>query len=330
MPRDGAGLYTLPAAYLVNSGDTVLPAQHNPPFEDVAAALTGSLPVNGVKAMTGALTLSGDPASALHAATKQYVDNFVIGLNFKQAVKAASTANLTLSAPQTIDGVSVIAGDRVLAKNQSAPAQNGVYVVAAGAWARSSDMDVWSETVNANVWSEQGTVNADTGWVLIGNSGGTLGSTAINVVQFGGTGAFAPYSATMAALAAIGGVASVADWRAGTLSRVLTTDAVLGGAAYVTLTDAATIAVDLATGTNFQVTLGGNRTLGNPTNPTVGKGGRIKVIQDATGTWTLAYGSNWLWEADPTLSTAIGAADYIIYEVESATRILCAFQRNPT
>lgn len=141
---------------------------------------------------TGSVTLPGDPASALQAATKQYVDNVAAGLNPKASVKVATTANITLSGTQTIDGVAVIAGDRVLVKDQSTPAQNGLYVVAAGAWSRSSDMDAWSEVPGANVWVQQGSANADRAWVCTADAGGTLGSTSITWVQFGGTGAYAP------------------------------------------------------------------------------------------------------------------------------------------
>lgn len=141
---------------------------------------------------TGSVTLPGDPASALQAATKQYVDNVAAGLNPKASVKVATTANITLSGTQTIDGVSVVAGDRVLVKDQSTPAQNGLYVVAAGAWSRSTDMDAWSEVPGANVWVQQGSANADRAWVCTADAGGTLGSTSITWVQFGGTGAYAP------------------------------------------------------------------------------------------------------------------------------------------
>lgn len=91
----------------------------------------------------------------------------------------------------------------------------------------------------------------------------------------------------------------------------------------VTLTDAATIAVNMALGNNFTVTLAGNRTLGNPTNIVAGQGGVIIIKQDATGTRTLAYASNWKFEgsATPVLSTAPNAIDMLGYYCEAATRI---------
>lgn len=77
----------------------------------------------------------------------------------KRSVKVASTGNLTLSAPQTIDGVSVIAGDRVLVKNQTTASQNGIYDVAVGSWTRVLDGDIVSEIAGATVNVDQGTVN---------------------------------------------------------------------------------------------------------------------------------------------------------------------------
>lgn len=99
-------------------------------------------------------------------------------------MKAATTANITLSGTQTVDGVALIAGDACLVKDQSTASQNGAYVVAAGAWVRSIYMDAWAEVPGAYMFVEQGTANADTGWVCISDQGGTLGATAINFVKF--------------------------------------------------------------------------------------------------------------------------------------------------
>ena len=91
----------------------------------------------------------------------------------------------------------------------------------------------------------------------------------------------------------------------------------------VSLTDGATITPNFAAGNNFSVTLGGNRTLANPTNLTAGQHGTIVITQDGTGSRTLAYGSNWKFPAGtaPTLTTTANAVDVLAYYVESATRI---------
>ncbi len=93
--------------------------------------------------------------------------------------------------------------------------------------------------------------------------------------------------------------------------------------AITTLTDGATITPDFAATNNFQVTLGGNRTLANPSNLVAGQSGAIRIVQDGTGSRTLAYGSNWKFSngAAPVLTTAAGAVDLLVYFVESSSRI---------
>jgi hypothetical protein len=135
------------------------------------------------------VTVTQDPTSALQLATKQYVDSVAQGLNVKAAVLVATTANITLSGEQTIDGV-LTASSRVLVKNQSTQSQNGIYVSSSGSWARSADADTWNELVSAFVFVSQGTVNADTGWVCTVDPGGTLGVTAVTWAQFSGAGTY--------------------------------------------------------------------------------------------------------------------------------------------
>jgi hypothetical protein len=122
---------------------------------------------------------------------KAYVDNQIAsnlaGINWKQSVKAATTANITLSGTQTIDGISCGVGDRVLVKNQSTASQNGIYVVASGSWTRSTDCDSSAEFQNAVVSVDQGTANADTSWRQTADSV-TVGSTSIAWTSFGAAG----------------------------------------------------------------------------------------------------------------------------------------------
>lgn len=136
------------------------------------------------------VTVTQDPVSALQLATKQYVDAVAQGLDPKASCVAATTVNITLSGTQTIDGVALIAGDRCLVKNQTTQANNGIYVVSASTWTRSTDMDVWAEVPGAFTFIEQGTTQADTGWVCTSNAGGTIGVTAITFVQFAGVGSY--------------------------------------------------------------------------------------------------------------------------------------------
>jgi hypothetical protein len=135
------------------------------------------------------ITNLATPTADTDAATKAYVDASRQGLDVKDSVRVATTANITLSGTQTIDGVSVIAGDRVLVKNQTTGSANGIYVVAAGSWSRSADADTSTEvTAGMFTFVEEGTSQADTSWVLTTNNPITLGTTALVFAQFSGAG----------------------------------------------------------------------------------------------------------------------------------------------
>ena len=124
--------------------------------------------------------------------TKEYVDAVKVGLDFKDSVRVATTANLNLSAPgASIDGISLSSGDRVLVKNQSTASQNGIYVWngASSTATRATDADSSSEvTAGMFVFVEEGTVNADQGFVLTTDGSITVGSTSLSFTQFSGAG----------------------------------------------------------------------------------------------------------------------------------------------
>lgn len=148
---------------------------------DQMAVPTTALNLNSQK-----ITNLADPTNPQDAATKNYVDNAIAGLDWKNSVRAATTANITLSGTQTIDGIALVAGDRILVKNQTTAAQNGIYMVSSSSWSRATDADSWAELVGAAVFVEQGSVNADTAWVCTVDSGGTLGTTPVTWTQFNG------------------------------------------------------------------------------------------------------------------------------------------------
>jgi hypothetical protein len=151
---------------------------------DQMAAPTADLSMNSQK-----LTNVATPTSDNDAANKAYVDAARSGLDVKASVRVATTANITLSGTQTIDGVAVIAGDRVLVKNQTTASQNGIYVCAASSWSRATDADADAEvTAGMFTFVEEGSTNADSGWVLTTDSPITVGSTSLAFTQFSGAG----------------------------------------------------------------------------------------------------------------------------------------------
>ena len=151
-------------------------------------ALTGGTMSGAIAMGSSKITGLATPTADQDAATKAYVDSVAQGLDVKASCRAATTANITLSGAQTIDGVAVIAGDRVLVKDQSTAANNGIYVAAAGSWSRAADADTWAELVGAFTFVEDGTVNDNSGWVCTSPAGGTLGVTAVTWEQFSGAG----------------------------------------------------------------------------------------------------------------------------------------------
>ena len=160
----------------------------------VAAAFSGNLSAAQVtvgSVIMGSSSITGlsAPSANSDAANKEYVDSVATGLDVKASVRAATTSNIVLSGAQTIDGVAVIAGDRVLVKNQTTASQNGIYVAAAGAWSRSADADQDAEvTAGMFTFVEEGTANADTGWVLSTDNPIVVGTTNLTFVQFSSAG----------------------------------------------------------------------------------------------------------------------------------------------
>lgn len=150
----------------------------------------------------GTLAANSDGKIATQKATKTYTDTAIAaavnGLSWKQRVRAATTANGTLATDfengDTVDGVVLATGDRILLKNQSTGAENGIYVVAAsGAPTRATDADSGAELVNATVFVSEGTTNADTIWTCTTNATITVGSTSLTFATIS-AGSYLPLS----------------------------------------------------------------------------------------------------------------------------------------
>lgn len=164
-------------------------ATANAAASDIAALGTMSAQDSDSVSISGGLitgaTVTGLPApsSATDAVTKQYADSLSGGIIPQAAVTLASTGNLSLTGEQTIDGT-LTSTTRILVKNQSAPAENGIYVTAAGGWSRASDANTAAElAVNQYYFVSNGTLNAGTGW-FISTEPTTLGTDPVVFAQF--------------------------------------------------------------------------------------------------------------------------------------------------
>jgi hypothetical protein len=154
---------------------------------NITNSTINSTTIGATTPSTGAFTagtVAAAPTGATDLVNKQYVDYYAAGLSWKAPVTVASTANIaTLSGLLTVDTVTLVAGETVLVKDQSTAADNGIYVVSAGAWTRSVGADVWEEFIGAIVFVVEGT-QTGSAWFCTAQPGGTLGVTANNWSNF--------------------------------------------------------------------------------------------------------------------------------------------------
>ena len=154
---------------------------------DITNSTINSTTIGATTPSTAAFTsatVSVAPVSGNDVVNKTYLDYFATGLSWKQPVLCATTANISLTGVQTLDGISAVAGSRVLVKNQTAAAENGIYISSASAWARSTDADIWTELLGAIVFVESGNTLAGSAWYCTAQPGGTIGTTAVNWSNF--------------------------------------------------------------------------------------------------------------------------------------------------
>jgi hypothetical protein len=143
---------------------------------------------NNVSISGGTVTGLGDPSASSEAATKNYVDNLVAGLRTRVVARVASTTNVTIASGlengDTIDGVTLVTGNKVLLKNQSTASQNGLYtVVASGSASRDTEFDTITELAGQLILVSEGSTQADTLWLCTSDTSATLGSSSITYTQ---------------------------------------------------------------------------------------------------------------------------------------------------
>lgn len=299
----------------------------------------------GNESITGTWAFSVAPTAPMptaggQVANKDYVDNIAAGVSPQRSAKVTTTANITLSGLQTIDGYAVQAGERVLVKDQSTGSQNGVYDAAAGAWTRASDFDgspVNEVSSGALVYVEQGDTNGNSSWVLVTADPITIGTTALSFSIFSRPGdlvagagltktgnQFDVGTASSSRIVVnVDNIDLAAVGTAGTYTSV-TTDAygrVTAGANPTTIagygiTDAITTSGGSITGS---LSVSGSVTAGSFSGAGTGLTGTAANLTSGASLNAIAFGG---YTAD--LQTTTSAGDYVLVRNQTTTKIQLA------
>lgn len=305
-----------PSLYSVSGED-------NPAGGSVTYPLTGSplssayrLNIKRILPIAQALDLT-DQSSYLPTLLENQLDNIVMMLSqheelLSRAITVGPGGGSTNLVSTLVDAVSTIAANVAaaqLAEDNAETAASAAVVAQAAAEAAAAGLTTMPVQMNAAASTTF--VDADVIAARKAADGSLIKDTWANI---------------KALFVLVTQIVTTAQYRSNTSGKVLTTDQVWAAGAEVTLTDAATIAVDFSTFINGVVTLAGNRALGNPTNLKVGQTGVIRIVQDGTGSRTLSYSSDWEFAngTAPTLSTAAGSNDLLFYQIMATGRIFAS------
>jgi hypothetical protein len=264
-------------------------------------------------------TVLAQPVGATDVVNLLALQSYAAGISWKQPCVAATLANITLSGLQTIDGKAVVAGDRVLVKDQSTAANNGIYLASASAWTRSEDANSWDELICAITFIEYGT-QAGGAWFCTAQDGGTLGVTAVNWSQFTTS---ATYSAgtgltLTGTVFSITPVGTASTYGSASTVPVFTTNA-SGQVSSVTNTNIAIAATQITSGTIDSARLSGSYSgitgLGTLTDLTVTNA----IVGSITGNAATATLATSATSATTATNIAGGAAGSVPYQTASST-----------
>ena len=177
-------LATTDGNFIVGSGSTWVAENGGTARTSLGLGTIATQAANSVAISGGTITGLGTPSSNSDAATKVYVDNLVTGLKTRIICRAATTANITLSSDlqngDTLDGITLATGNKVLVKDQSDATENGIYdVVASGTATRNTDYDTVAELAGQLVIIQEGTSNADKFFLCTTDNSGSIGSVNI-------------------------------------------------------------------------------------------------------------------------------------------------------
>ena len=186
--NDIAGLAVTDGNFVVGNGSNFVAESGSTARTSLGLGTIATQAANNVAVTGGSITGLGDPASSSDAATKNYVDQAVAGLRTRIIAEAGTTANVDLTADlqngDTIDGVTLVTGDRVLVKDQTDATENGLYlVVASGTASRDPEHDTIAELSGGMVVVNQGTSNDNKIFLCTTDSDGVIGSTNITYSQ---------------------------------------------------------------------------------------------------------------------------------------------------